>query len=233
MTARLVVSLSDVDASTVPRCERLAARLDGLGVPLSLLVAPRAHRAPVGWLRERTARGDALVLHGYNHAFNHAAGAGWGRRAEFAALPAHEAGLRLLAAARSMEQLRLATTLFAPPRWHGSPGTMAALTRLGFTVYADLTAVHDLATGAEHGGRVLGIRADPWSGRALVLAAVRAARRGGLVRLAVSAADLASGSHAGRTAVDAVRAAVAHGADPNTYATVTGPAAVRRLRPAG
>jgi predicted deacetylase len=55
--------------------------------------------------------------------------------------------------------------------------------------------------------------------RVLVLGAARIARRGGLVRIAVDAADL--GRSARRSALlDAVDAALHHGASPSTYSTI-------------
>jgi uncharacterized protein len=228
MAAKLVVSLSHVDVTSLDRCIGFAARLDALGVPLSLLVAPRVRTVPTGWLRERAAGGDALVLHGYDHAVRHGAG----RRAEFAALPAHEAGLRLTAAIRGLERLGLATRLFAPPRWLGSSGTLAALRSHGFALYADLSAVYTLASGAVHRGRVLGLRnggglAEPWWNRAVALGVTRAVRRDGLVRLAVSADDLARGGPAGQAVLDAIDIALDNGVRPHTYATLIGPAISR------
>jgi predicted deacetylase len=83
--------------------------------------------------------------------------------------------------------------------------------------------VHDLRAGVAHRGRVLGFggmptqHAEPWWCRAMVLGAARAARRGGLVRLAVDATDL---TRPGRRAalLDAVDIALHHGALPGTYA---------------
>jgi predicted deacetylase len=224
MAAKLVVSLSHMDVVALDRCVGFAARLDALGVPLSLLVAPRATTVPAGWLRERASGGDALVLHGYDHAVRHGAG----RRAEFAALPAHEAGLRLTAATRELERLGLATTLFAPPRWLGSPGTLAALRSHGFALYADLSAVYSLAGAAVFRGRVLGPRhggglAEPLWTRAFALGVARAVRRDGLIRLAVSADDLARGGPARQAVLDAIDSALDHGARPHTYATLIRP----------
>jgi len=224
MAAQLVVSLSHVDVDALDRCIGFAARLDALGVPLSLLVAPRATTVPAGWLRERASGGDALVLHGYDHAVRHGAG----RRAEFAALPAHEAGLRLTAATRELERLGLATRLFAPPRWLGSPGTLAALRGQGFALYADLSAVYALASGAVQRGRVLGPRhgggfAEPLWTRAIALGVARAIRRDGLVRLAVSAEDLARGGQTHQAVLDAIGTALSHGARPHTYANLIRP----------
>lgn len=226
VTARLVVSLSGVDDETLDDCAAFAAELAGgaLPVPLSLLVVPRprggrrlVESAP--WLAAQAREGAALLLHGFDH---HApAGASKiGRRAEFAALPAHEAGLRLAAATAVLERLGLATDLFVPPRWVASPGTLQALRHQRFVLCADAAGVHDLRTGRVHRGRVLGFvrseLAEPWWCRAMVLGAARAARRGGLLRLAVDATDLRRGGP--RLAVlDAVAVALRHGAIAGTY----------------
>jgi predicted deacetylase len=59
-----------------------------------------------------------------------------------------------------------------------------------------------------------------WWCRVLVLGAARTARRGGLVRIAVDATDLARSAR--RSALlDAVDAALHCGASPSTYSTIT------------
>ncbi|MPZ67231.1 MAG: DUF2334 domain-containing protein [Pseudonocardiaceae bacterium] len=229
MTARLIVSLSGIRPSTLDAATTLGGELDARNVPLSLLVVPRTP-GPVEWLRHRRRAGDAVLLHGYDHTADPIGPWGSrtvvriGRRAEFAALPAHEAGLRLLAGATLLERLGLATDAFAPPRWLASLGTLRALTIRGFAVCADATAVRDLRSGAVHWGRVMGFgnlgeQAEPWWCRALVLGAARTARRGGMVRLAVDAADLARPGRRA-TLLDAVDLALHHGAQPQTYADV-------------
>lgn len=130
--------------------------------------------------------------------------------------------LRLTAADRALEAVDLRTRLFAPPRWLASAGAMAALPRAGFQVCADLTGVHDLATGAVQRGRVLGVgggrKAEPWWCRAVVLGAGRIARRGGLVRLSLAAKRLrSSGPH--QAMLDALDLALHHGAVPQSYSS--------------
>ena len=154
MRPTLLVSLSGASARIMERCVELAGELDRRGVPLSLLVVPRApgDADTRDWLRHRA---DAVLMHGYNHNPDPAARNAHrlGRRAEFAGLPAHEAGLRLDAAAALMERLGLRTNAFAPPRWLASPGTLAALRRRGFVLCADATGVRDLRTGVAVDGR--------------------------------------------------------------------------------
>lgn len=232
MAARLVVSLSGISARTVDRCAELTDELSRRDVPLSLLVAPGvAEEEAVEWVRKRQESGDALLLHGFNHAAEPLGrGLAIGRKAEFAALPAHEAGLRLTAATRALDRLGLVAEGFAPPRWLVSAGALTALRRKGFRLCAELMGVRDLRTGSVHRGRVQGFgrsdRTEPWWAYAMVLGAARQARRGGLVRLAVDSADLArSGSR--QALLDAVDIALHHGAGGVTYPEVITPPLAR------
>ncbi|HEY2764884.1 MAG TPA: DUF2334 domain-containing protein [Pseudonocardiaceae bacterium] len=236
MATQLLVSLSGVHSATLDDCAALAADLDVRGVPFSLLVVPRnpGSCAVVRWIRQRRDQGDAVLMHGYDHTADPIGSWGSytvarvGRRAEFATLPAHEAGLRLHAAGFLMERLNLRTDVFAPPRWLASPGTLRALDDRGYQVCAAATGVHEMCSNQIHRGRVLGFgafglahgdRAEPWLCRAMVLGAARAARRGTLVRIAVDAADLSRGGR--RSALlDAVDVALHHRAKPSTYAAL-------------
>jgi predicted deacetylase len=226
VTARLVVSVSGINARTLDRCAELGEELARRGVPLSLLFAPRVagtdqSETAVAWVQQRHRTGDALLLHGVDDTTQpRGRSVAFGRRAEFAALPAHEAGLRLTAATALLDRLGLTADGFAPPRWLASQGTLRALRSKGFTLCADLTAVRDLRTGVLHRGRVQGLkqgdRAEPWWCYALVLGAARTARRSGLVRLAADAATLyRSGPR--QALLDAVDIAMQHGARGTTY----------------
>lgn len=220
VSAHLVVSLSGIRPATLDACAELATELDARRVPLSLLVVPRAPGS-AGWVRRRRDGGDAVVLHGYDPAV-HPTGTGYPRRrAEFAALPAHEAGLRLHAAGELLAGLGLATDAFVPPRWLGSPGTLRALRSRGFRTCADAVAVRDLRTGYARRARVLGFgpAAEPWWCRALVLGAGRTARRGGLVRLTVDGSDLLRPARR-MALLDAVDLTLHHGAHATTYPAV-------------
>ncbi|HET6286328.1 MAG TPA: DUF2334 domain-containing protein [Amycolatopsis sp.] len=195
--ARLLVSLSGVTTRTLHRCADLAAELDRRKVPLSVLYAARTGEGPVTeWIRTRRAHGDSVLLHGYDHRIppTHRA-VQLGKRAEFAALPAHEARLRLIAAKAALEANGMAVDGFAPPRWIASDGTLQALREHGFRLCADLVSVRDLVSGEVRRARVQEFggpsqRTETVRCFALVLAAARAARRGGLVRLGIDAADL-------------------------------------------
>jgi len=226
VSSRLVVSLSGINARTLAQATGLAAELDSRGVPLSLLVAPRVDRPSADspalrWVRSRAAGGDAVVLHGLDHDLDPCRRPRVIRRqAEFAALPAHEANLRLVAARALLERLDLRTDYFAPPRWLASNGTLIALRRHGFRLCADVTAVRDLHNGMVIPGRVHGLarteRGEQWLCWALVLGVARAARRGSLVRVAVDAGDLHRPGPR-QAVLDAVDIALHHGAEPLTY----------------
>jgi predicted deacetylase len=224
MDARLLVSLSGIGPRTLHRCADLAAELDRREVPLSLLFTPRTDGTPAvtEWVRDRTRLGDGLLLHGYDHRVAPSHRAHFGRKAEFAALPAHEARLRLIAAQAALDQAGMIADGFAPPRWLASRGTLEALRGQGFRLCADLVAVHDLRTGEVHRARVQEFssqqRTETVRCFALVLATARAAKRGGLVRLGVEAADLARPGLR-QALLDAVDVALENRAFARTYQT--------------
>jgi predicted deacetylase len=221
MTGQLIVSVSGISGETLAAVDRFCTQLDAREVPVSLLVAPRLKggyrlerdRPTVEWLTARREQGAALVLNGYD------AAATKKRRGEFAALPEHEANLRLMGADRVLEHVGLRTRLFAAPGWTSSAGTALALPRNGFRLLAGLHGVTDLVTGEYSRARVLGIgagfRAEPWWCRTLVLSAERAARRGGLVRLAVAARQLNGATR--HALLDAVDLALMHRCVPTVY----------------
>ncbi len=219
-----MVSLSGIDARTLHRCAELAEHLGRRAVPLSLLVAPRLAGAAVDWVRSRRALGDDVLLHGFDHTREPRGRSMSLRRPEFAALPAHEAGLRLTAAMAAMERAGLHTTGFAPPRWQASRGTLIALRRKDFAFCADLACVRDLRTDTQLRARVQTLssheRVETWRCFALVLAATRVTRRGGLLRLAIDATDL--DRPAPRAAfLDAIDTALDNSATPTTYRECT------------
>jgi uncharacterized protein len=219
---QLIVSVSGIRDSTTAAADEFSTLLDAREVPVSFLVAPRLagnyrltdDNATAEWLRRRREHGDAIVLHGFD------AAAIKKRRPEFAALPAHEANLRLKAADRVLEQIGLRTRLFAPPGWLASAGTVEALPRNGFRLLASMAGITDLVRGTTSRARVIGIGAgfltEPWWCRTVVLSAQRVARRGGIVRIAVSAKQL-SRSGPRQAMIDAVDLALMHGATPTVY----------------
>jgi predicted deacetylase len=233
VAARLIVSLSGLSDDSLSRGAAFADALDARGVALSQLYRPGAFEpglaaSPlVTWLHRRRDRGDAIVLHGFDHS---AGPARVGRRAEFAALPRHEAGLRLRAARRTLGAVDLRTDLFVPPRWIASTGTVDALREQGFTMLADENGVHRLDDPGSVRARVLGFRvsrerrpvaddakaAESWRCRVLVAEVGRVARRGGVVRINVRAKDLRRPARV-EAALAAVDVALTAGATPVTY----------------
>ncbi len=217
-----MVSVSGIGERTLADVDAFCAQMDARAVPVSLLVAPRLKggyrldRDPgtVDWLADRRAGGDAILLHGYDEAATKK------RRGEFAALPAHEANLRLMAADRVLEHLGLRTRLFAAPGWTASAGTVRMLPHNGFRLLADLHGVTDLVRQTTVRARVLGIGegflAEPWWCRMLVLSAERIARRRGVVRVAVAATQLRKPGPL-QAMLDAVDLAMLYGCTPTVY----------------
>jgi uncharacterized protein len=247
MPARLLVSLSgltDARPGTLDLARALVADLDARGVRLTHLVQPASPDGPpsaelLAWIGERTADGDAIALHGYDHSPDPTArGSRVGRKGEFATLPRHEAGLRLTAARRALAGLGLTSAVFAAPRWLASPGTVEASREQGFRVCADETGVHLFDDGVVLRARALGFRLDAsvdrddraraenWRCRVLHAEAVRIARRAGAVRIGVRAKDLRRPDRV-RTVVDTVDAVLAEGAWSTTYAALPANPAVR------
>ncbi|MET7990173.1 DUF2334 domain-containing protein [Amycolatopsis sp. NPDC005232] len=224
--ARLLVSLSGATPRTLHRCADLASELERRRVPLSLLHVARTEDGPVtAWVRTRAAAGDSVLLHGYDHRITptHRT-VQLGRRAEFAALPAHEARLRLIAAKAALDTTGVAVDGFAPPRWLASEGTLQALREHGFTLCADAGSVRDLVTGEVRRARVQEFtsqshRTETVRCFALVLASARAARRGGLVRLGIDAADLTRPGLR-QALLDAVDVAIENRAFGSTYGSL-------------
>ena len=222
MAGQLIVSISGISERTRDDVEEFCAELDPRHVPASFLVGPR-HKsgyrldsdAPtVEWLAARRARGDAIVLHGFDEAATKK------RRGEFATLPAHEANLRLMGADRVLEQLGLRTRLFAAPGWTVSQGTVTALPRNGFRLLIGLSGITDLVRQTTVRARVLGIGegflTEPWWCRTLVLSAERTARRAGIVRVAVAARQLRR-SGPRQAMLDAIDLALMHRSTPAVY----------------
>ncbi|ORB31805.1 DUF2334 domain-containing protein [Mycolicibacterium parafortuitum] len=222
MTGQLIVSVSGIGDRTRDDVAAFRAELARRAVPASLLVAPRLKAgyrldrdaATVEWLAAQRDAGDALVLHGFDAAATKA------RRGEFATLPAHEANLRLMAADRILEHLGLRTRLFAAPGWNVSDGVLKVLPRNGFRVLAGWSGITDLVRRDTVRARVLGIGegflTEPWWCRSVVLAAERTARRGGVVRVAVSARHLRRPGPR-QAMLDAVDLALLHSCEPRVY----------------
>lgn len=221
MSGRLLVSVSSIFSETRADVDKLIVRLDEENIPVSLLVAPHIDgnwhlakdAAMRDWLEQMRDAERPLILNGFDKAVQ-------GRRAEFATLDAHEARLRLRGATRQMESLGFPTTIFAPPRWRMSAGTLEVLPEFDFHLAASTKGLHDLRDGSLHQARNLsfgeGFGSAKWWRRNIIRAAVRGAAKGNSVRLSISGRNLVDG----KTTRDFITAAIAArdaGAAPGTY----------------
>lgn len=229
MHGYLLVSISSIFDDTRRQASNLISALDREEIPVSLLVAPhidgnwhlaKDHKTQA-WLREHKDAGRLLILNGFDQAVQ-------GRRAEFANLDAHEAKLRLAGATRQMEKLGFGSSIFAPPRWRMSPGTLEVLPGFDFDVAVSSTGIHELGTGKFHQSRNLsygeGFGAAKWWRRNIIKAAERSALRGNTVRLSVSARNLNDRKVMSDflKAVDHAASAGAKPADYRVFAPVAG-----------
>jgi predicted deacetylase len=229
VAGQLIVSISGIKDRTLADVDSFRAELGDRDVPVSFLVAPRLKGGyhlekdaeTVEWLTDRRNAGDAIVLHGYDAAVTKKL------RGEFATLQAHEANLRLMGADRVLEHLGLRTRLFAAPGWTVSQGTVTALPRNGFRLLAGVSGITDLRRRTTIRARVLGIGegflTEPWWCRTLVLAADRTARRAGVVRIAVAAAQLRRPGPR-QAVLDGIDLALMHQCAPAVYRWQSDPA---------
>jgi predicted deacetylase len=210
-SATLVVSIHDVAPATAEQTRQWCEDVDSFGIPTSLLVIPGPWRggsladAPdyAGVLKERVAHGDELVLHGWVHtagpegsplrrAVCHAVARG---AAEFGALDEAQATQRLAAGQAVLNELGLTVDGFTPPGWLASRAANRALHAAGFRYTTSHFGVHDLGTGRMRRGFALSHRpGGGWTerlGARMVERGARrtAARRGGLVRIALHPDD--------------------------------------------
>ncbi|BCK57191.1 hypothetical protein NWFMUON74_49630 [Nocardia wallacei] len=208
---------------------------------MSLLVIPGPWRgtsladAPeyATFLRARRARGDEIMVHGWEH---RALGTGpLPRRAiarlvargaaEFAALDAEAAEMRLRRATTVMGELGLNSTGFTPPGWLASPAAEQSLRRAGFSHTTDHFGVRDLRSGRRIRGFALSQRpgggGERTAARLMQTLSRRTAARGGFVRIALHPDDLHRPALR-EAALRAIDAALSAGANATTYAEVIG-----------
>lgn len=160
----LIVSLHDVSPHTFETTRAMVERLEALGLSrFSLLVVPDHHRkghflddpAFCHWLREREAKGDEVVIHGFYHLRASRKGESLRDRlttrfytageGEFYDMSGAEA-LWLIAEAREgFRKIGLDPRGFIAPAWLLSEGAEAALTKLGFAYTVRLGTITDLA----------------------------------------------------------------------------------------
>ena len=150
MRAEYAVSLHDVAPDTLAECRVLLALIDRFNAPVTLLVVPHYHRRTridadpefAAFLRERLARGDDVVLHGYFHLDD--AGAtrrplDWLRRhvytaseGEFDSIDEATARQRLTDGRALMTRLGAPPSGFISPAWLLGPAAARAVRALGF-----------------------------------------------------------------------------------------------------
>lgn len=223
MHGHLLVSISSIFDDTRKQASNLLRILDAEGIPVSLLIAPHIdgnwHLAKdsktKGWVKEQADAGRVLILNGFDQAVQ-------GRRAEFANLDEHEAKLRLAGATRQMGKIGFSPTIFAPPRWRMSEGTLKVLPAFGFDVAVSTRGIHELESGKFYQSRNLsygeGFGAAKWWRRNIIRAAERSAQRGNTVRLSVSGRNL-DDRKVVKDFVKAVHKAAAAGAQPADYSS--------------
>ena len=195
MNGHLLVSISSIFDDTRKQASRLLSILDREEIPVSLLIAPHIdgnwHLAKdkdtKSWLRDQADAGRILILNGFDRSVQ-------GRRAEFANLDSHEAKLRLSGATRQMAKIGFEPTIFAPPRWRMSPGTLQVLPQFQFEVAASTRGILQISSGKFNQARNLsfgeGCGSAKWWRKNIIRAAERSAQRGNTVRLSVSGRNL-------------------------------------------
>lgn len=225
MHGHLLVSISSIFNDTRSQASDLLKQFDKADVPVSLLVAPHIDgnwhlakdAATQSWLREQAESGRVLILNGFDQAVQ-------GRRAEFANLDAHEARLRLKGATRQMAKIGFEPTIFAPPRWRMSEGTLEVLPEFDFDFAASTRGIHDLRTGELHQARNLsfgeGFGSAKWWRRNIIRAAERSAERGNTVRLSISGRNL-DDRKVVSDFLKAAERAIEAGASPADYSVFT------------
>jgi predicted deacetylase len=236
----LVVSVHDVHPATALASRAWVADLDRLGWRSSLLVVPGPwrgatllHNRPMAtWLHERVDRGDEIVQHGWRHEgvpggspwrslLNHVVARGC---AEFGGLDEAAAAERLSRGGEVLDRLGFRVDGFTPPGWLASPGTSAALRRLGYRYTTTHVGVHDLHRGVVRRAPALCHR--PGGGLAerlgvgLLRAGVRrAVAEGRPIRVALHPADRARPGLVDAT-LEVLAAAIDAGARSTTYGDV-------------
>ncbi len=147
----LAVSFCDLAPCSQRACQEFLAQLEKAGVPrATLLLVPRWHGVEAIALRPYFARfvracaeaGHEICLHGHMHPES-----GPESGPEFGRLDRREAERKLAEGAAALAALGLPLAGFAPPGGAASPGTRAALARLGFAYTASAHGVERLPGG--------------------------------------------------------------------------------------
>jgi len=175
----LVVSLHDVSPLTRAECARILVELRAVGVAqTSLLVVPNHHQRGhmlddpefAAWLRELSAAGHEIVIHGYHHQRARRAGENLRARlttrfytadeGEFYDLDQASAHELVAKAEADFRQLGVTSSGFIAPAWLLSREAEDALRELRCEYTTRLGTVLDLRTG-----RVFASQSLVWSTR--------------------------------------------------------------------
>ena len=169
---RFLLSIHDVWPGNFQVVEEYLASLRALGAgPVALLVVPEyhgsqsidKHGAFLAWLREKSAAGSEIFLHGLRHWTPERAGAAgfsgrrslWGKwvnrrlvdgEAEFCGLPGPERDRLLGEGLEVFRRAGIAETGFVAPTWHGSPDR-ETLRQKGIRFWETRFFVHCLPLG--------------------------------------------------------------------------------------
>lgn len=171
---RFLLSIHDVWPGNRPLVASYLARLRSLGARrIALLVVPAYHGVSfmdgdagfVDWLKEESAAGTELFLHGFHHlASSKPSGAGvrfpgrsrWGAwvnrslasgEAEFCGLPNAEKERLLDLGIAGFRRAGLSLAGFVAPTWHGSPARHALIER-GVPIHESRFVVRRLQDGS-------------------------------------------------------------------------------------
>ena len=204
----IAVALHDVEPATFERCALIRDWLDDHGierVTLLVIPAPDLHpfhdRRPemVQWLAERSARGDAIAQHGFQHRASAAAPRRSNPAAEFLGLDADETRRAVDAGRRVLLLAGVRPRGFVAPAYAYTDALRETLAA-SFDWWASLVRVHSpartspyvlapaLTLGTSNAAKRL---ASPWLVRAGALGA------GKLLRLDLHPADLDHPHHIG------------------------------------
>lgn len=159
----LCVALHDVAPAMWPACERLLRMLDELGIgAVTLLVVPHYHGQPsLGFppdfcraIEQRLRSGDEVALHGFFHLDDSRppqTPQEWFQRrvltaaeAEFAAITAEEARIRLGAGLEMLEAYGWPVYGFVAPAWQLGAAARAVLAEFPFGYTTSRTAIWKL-----------------------------------------------------------------------------------------
>jgi hypothetical protein len=164
----LVVSVHDVAPATRPRVEQILAQLARAGVPCcSLLVVPDYHRTGrslgqpgfADWLRELSAGGHEIVIHGFYHERARRAGESARQKlitrvytadeGEFYDLEQEEASCLLREAQNEFAAHGFHPVGFIAPAWLLGAAAERAVLEAGFRYTTTLRGLRDFACGQE------------------------------------------------------------------------------------